>query len=501
MIALLHPYAEMPSGMAIRHALKWQLVGLLLLACHVLLVKQNIAFVVFVPILLGVLYSKAPLTGLLVYFQFLIFQNWMISLASPGMAPLNFTVLQGSNFLAIVLLAAIGACRLFAPPWRRETKAIMAVIIVAVAAAIFYAALGSLRAGPTSAAVYFREFIGPACGVVVGLDVGRAWGFRTIAIGLLTSVMLSIVIALVEIMVPIDYYASINATDFMNLKSNCCLDRRVFGPYGVADQNISALFNFTGDSPYSAVTSFRFMSTVMHPISYAYILAVAALLAISLRQYFWLLILVPLMVAIGVKGAAVLLVCSLCLWTVWISTRSGTFLVISTVVLLVTYMAYGLMHGMEYNDFHVIGFLGGWNGFLRNPFGHGIGVGGNLSSGATGLTWTGSGSLQAVGADFGLESAVGVLIYQMGVGSIAVFAVFIVLLKAAPFFRRGPQGRDIWLLALATVMANGVFQEEAFAPTAAGLIALLCAVVVINEQRQAVMLSKYPNLLAQPGYA
>jgi hypothetical protein len=503
MNAALHPYAEMPPGAAIRNALKWQVVGLLLLAYHVFLVKQSVAFVVVMPVLLAALYTNAPLAGLLVYFQFLIYQNFIIALAVPGMTHLNFTVLQGTNFLAITLMAGIGAGRLFLPPWRQETKGLMAVVIVAVLVAGCYAVLGTLRAGPTSAAVYFREFIGPACAVVVGLDVGRAWGFRTVAIGLLISVILSLAIALIEIAAPVDYYTWVNAADFANMKSACCIANWVFGPLGVIDQNTSNLFNFSGDSADYAATgvSFRFMSSLMHPISYAYVLAVAGLAAISLRQYLWLIVLAPLMIAIGVKGAAVLFVFSLCFWTILVSSRSGGVAIASAAVLLTVYVIYGVAHGLEYNDFHAIGFVGGWHGFLRDPLGHGLGVGGNLSASATSIHWTGTGSIQTIGADFGMESAVGVLIYQMGIGSLAIFAIFVRLLWRAPFFTRKPQGRDVWFLALATVMINGVFQEEAYAPTAAGLIALLCAVVLINEQREAISLTRPAKLVARPTYA
>jgi hypothetical protein len=127
------------------------------------------------------------------------------------MPPFNFTVLLGTNFLAITLMAGIGAGRLFQPPWRQATKRMMSVIILAVLLAGCYAALGAVRAGPTSAAVYFREFVGPTCAVVVGLDVGRIWGFRTVTIGLLTSVVFSIFIALTEVAIPLDYYSWINA--------------------------------------------------------------------------------------------------------------------------------------------------------------------------------------------------------------------------------------------------------------------------------------------------
>jgi hypothetical protein len=81
----VQPYAEMPTGTAIRHALKWQVIGLVLLAYHVFLVKQSVAFVVAMPLVLAVLYTNAPLAGSLVYFQLLIYQNIMIALGAVDM--------------------------------------------------------------------------------------------------------------------------------------------------------------------------------------------------------------------------------------------------------------------------------------------------------------------------------------------------------------------------------------------------------------------------------
>ena len=94
-------------------------------------------------------------------------------------------------------------------------------------------------------------------------------------------------------------------------------------------------------------------------------------------------------------------------------------------------------------------------------------------------------SLQRFGVDFAVESAVGVLIYQMGIAAITVFAVVAYLLKEAPFGVNGPQRRDIALIGLATVTVNGIFQEEAYTSYACGLFTLLCAVIVANGYRAA----------------
>jgi hypothetical protein len=167
---------------------------------------------------------------------------------------------------------------------------------------------------------------------------------------------------------------------------------------------------------------------------------------------------------------------------------------------MVVYTAYGIVTGLSVNDFHVLGFLGGVRGLMTNPVGHGIGVGGNLSANANaGFKWTGEGGFTSIGPDFALESAVGVLIYQMGLASVAVFAVFVALLRAAPIgfavVRNGvarmvTRRQDVLFLAMAMVVVNGIFQEEAYAPYAAGLLTLLCGIVVANGRR--------PSLIHSP---
>ena len=63
----------------------------------------------------------------------------------------------------------------------------------------------------------------------------------------------------------------------------------------IVDQNTTALFNFGWDSAsLAAATSFRFGSSVLNPISYAYILVIAGLAAISLHRYLWLIVITSL---------------------------------------------------------------------------------------------------------------------------------------------------------------------------------------------------------------
>ena len=140
--------------------------------------------------------------------------------------------------------------------------------------------------------------------------------------------------------------------------------------------------------------------------------------------------------------------------------------------------------GLEIGDFHVIGFMGGWDGFLQNPIGRGLGVGGNLSEGYFSIDWN---AAQAAGTmDGAVESAVGVLLYQMGIGAVVPLGFFFAMaLKAWRLYASSRiliQG----LAAFGTmvVLVNGIFQEEAlFAPPALGLLLCLTGLVLGHHLR------------------
>ena len=138
---------------------------------------------------------------------------------------------------------------------------------------------------------------------------------------------------------------------------------------------------------------------------------------------------------------------------------------------LLLYVASGIAAGIAAQDYHVIGFIGGLKGFLANPLGHGIGIGGNLALDMSTIDWSRS---QYLGhTDVAVESAVGVLLYQMGICGAVVLGIF-----AWPavklwgwHLRAGGRLYATGCFAVLAIMANGVFQEEAiFAPLALGIV-------------------------------
>jgi hypothetical protein len=119
----------------------------------------------------------------------------------------------------------------------------------------------------------------------------------------------------------------------------------------------------------------------------------------------------------------------------------------------------------------VIGFIGGLRGFLANPLGRGIGAGGNLSLSVSTFDW--SRSQQLGHTDVALESAVGVLLYQMGVAALVVLGVlfWIVLMLWRQYRLTGERLYAAAALGVAAITVNGIFQEEAmFAPLALGFM-------------------------------
>jgi hypothetical protein len=117
------------------------------------------------------------------------------------------------------------------------------------------------------------------------------------------------------------------------------------------------------------------------------------------------LVALPLVVFCSVKGALILI---LFVSMAWLSTRllGAVATLVLGLLALILYAILGIYTGLQIEDYHVLGFMGGWNGFLQNPFGRGLGVGGNLSEGFSSIDW--SAAQQAGAVDGAVESAVGV---------------------------------------------------------------------------------------------
>jgi hypothetical protein len=187
-------------------------------------------------------------------------------------------------------------------------------------------------------------------------------------------------------------------------------------------------------------------------------------------RWWYLALALPLVFAIGSKGALVFM---LFVAGAMLAVRIGGLLrsLWVYVAALCLYAAVGIKVGIAAQDYHVIGFIGGLRGFMSNPFGHGIGAGGNLSVSVSTLDW--SRSQQLGHTDVAVESAIGVLLYQMGVAAVLVIAAIGWIAWLLWSLYRATDNRACAATALSIIVVafNGIFQEEAlFAPLAFGIV-------------------------------
>ena len=480
---------ELPTAKALLFTLQWMVVGLIGLVCHVILVREigPACFVILMAALLY-LHRRNPLAGFIVYLQILLYQNVSISLFTSKMAAADYTLLSGTSFIGGLVLVSGPALRMLQSrrPFKSTHRGVINTthyVAIAIAVALAYTAYGAMAAAPTSAVVGFRNATAILFAVIIGLDIGDTWGYRTVATCFLATAAFGVLLAAMEIADPIWYLTLINAADFGNLKNSLSAKAHFFSADNVMYATLSLPFNTELLSFLMPGLTYRFGGPNLHSISYGYVLAVTALVLLSLRQAGLAMPLLLLLFLIGVKGSAILFGVTVLLYLVWRSTASVTTLLSCGALLAVVYVAYGIWSGLRAGDYHVIGFLGGVNGFLENPLGHGAGVGGNLSLGTLDTKkWE---EYQHSGANVGLESAVGVLLYQLGVGCIAIIAAFVTLLRSGPFGIkwRKPKATDLLFIGFGIGLVNGVFQEEAYSPYATGLLALFCGVLVANGQR------------------
>jgi hypothetical protein len=150
---------------------------------------------------------------------------------------------------------------------------------------------------------------------------------------------------------------------------------------------------------------------------------------------------------------------------------TGALAPIGLGVCLAFYGLFVFWTGVRTGDFHVLGLIGGVRGFLTNPIGHTLGQGGNLSlANFAAIDWE---KYQHEGAaDIAVESAIGVLLYQMGVAAAAVLAIYFFLARVAWRLYRAFRAPTLAFASasIAIILVNGLFQEEAlFAPLAMGL--------------------------------
>lgn len=412
-----------------------------------------------------------------------LFQNFVIAILSPLVPSESvFNMLRGMNFVMLATAFALFVLAAFTRQWSDHPRArywVLAALGVSFVIA-FYTGLGMVRGDAMNAAVYFRNTITPIACFFIGFLVVLLYRFDSVP-GLAVMAAAAAVYGYLELFLGLDFLSLFNGDEYIKRQ----LTQQIESGYwekvlrqtgfvlsGLSDTFMTTFFNlpvFADILP----RIWRIVGPNFHPISYAYALSILSVTLLFRGRWLLPMFFFPLLLIIGSKGATVvLLVATFALLLLRLSGArlAALFVIVSSVA----WIGLAILFGMRSGDYHVLGFFAGIRDFMSNPLGEGLGIGGNLSSDSSRLDWE---AAQAAGASaVPVESAVGVMLYQMGIGALAFFG-FLFAIAARLLKRFLATSRPEYLAGFAmitVVSANAVLQEEAYySPLALGLILVI----------------------------
>jgi hypothetical protein len=423
----------------------------------------------------------------------LLFQNLFVSVLSSYLSsPSELEFVKGYNFLlcSVMWLGTLAHYLLRRRNHSDEVNRIMWWGMTALATVMLYFAIGFVQ-NPLAASIYLRNIVLPLFLFQLALLTTATFEVR------ITPFLVAVGVALL-----LCGYLELVFRDFWLELTNGYtfwrFDELKATHSGVWEAEMRA----TGNVPVDLKDRFRFsflntplledlgLSDIlrifgpnMSPISFGYGVGFFALFLFSVGRPLLAVAALPLLVLCSVKGA---LIMAVFVGAAWISTRllGPVVTLLLGLLALVVYAIAAIHVGLQIGDYHVIGFMGGWNGFLQNPFGRGLGVGGNLSEGFFSIDW--SAAQQAGTVDGAVESATGVLLYQMGMAALLPLGFYFAMaLKTWRLYASsGNLTQGLASFGVIVVLFNGLFQEEAlFAPPALGLLCCLTGMAIGNHIR------------------
>jgi hypothetical protein len=417
-----------------------------------------------------------PMLPVILVFSYL-FQNVFVALVSPEIVDLaDFKTIRGYNFL---LTATAWTVVVFQYWINRETfdrrlRALLNVSFLGLGLVGLYFMIG-LMSNPTNAAIYLRNLATPL--MLFDIFAVVAARFRlTIQAAFVVMACAIVAYGYAELFFHEPLLKLVNGDVYLRLENQGMKDAGVWVSEmretgRVFRNDLDALEVELLNTPLlgnHGIRLFRLMGPNFHPISYAYALAAFSLIAAATGSLLYWVFSLPLLIVIGSKGALALLLLSMAGFLAS-KVLGGRWLIWLYLVVLAAYAAAGIVLGIRAEDYHVIGFIGSVKGFLQNVLGHGLGTGGNLSLDIAHLDW---GRSQRLGhTDVAVESAVGVMLFQMGIAALVLLACVASLAWRAwrLYIARNDRLTGIVALAVLTMLVNGIFQEEAlFSPLALG---------------------------------
>lgn len=433
--------------------------------------------------------AHAPAIAIFILF----FQNLFISLLSPYIAdPSELEFIKGYNFLAcsVMWLTTLALYALGRRNHSTEINRMMGWGMLTLATVMVYFVFGFVHNG-LAASIYLRNIALPLFLFQLSLLTAATYQVR-ITPFLVTIGVVLIVCGYIEFAFRDFWLAITNGHTFWGfdeLKATQSgvweAEMRATGrvPVDLKDRFSFDFLNTPLLEDFGLSQIMRILGPNMSPISFGYGIGFFTLFLFSVGRPLLAIAALPLLVFCSVKGALIL---TIFVFLAWASTRllGAVVTLVFAFLGLIGYAIVAIYIGLQIGDYHVIGFMGGWKGFLEQPFGRGLGVGGNLSEGYFAIDW--SAAQQAGTMDGAVESAVGVLLYQMGIAALVPLGFYFAMaLKAWRLYASsGILTQGLASFGVIVVLVNGIFQEEAlFAPPALGLLLCLTGLVIGSRIR------------------
>jgi hypothetical protein len=421
-------------------------------------------------ILLAFSYSRLspPLAVLTLLFSF-IFQNLIISLFIawiPTKGDLDFV--RGYNFLSVAVvwlsLVCSGLCRVSIREWSRDEFICNSIVTLGIIG--IYFVIGLPLYG-TNAIIYLRNIATPVLCFQIVYITFSFWKVRSNTAMILLG-QLIIACGFAEFFFRDLWLSYTSSGTYWEVLSgpnwHTLAYDKTAAQTGVVASSLKDTFEITFfNSPLfdEFGTVMRMFGPNMHAISFAYCLAFFAIFTLFRGYLIQALFFAVLMFLCSAKGPVILLILILLSWSV--ARLLGNKLAFAFhIILLTLYALVGVITGLEIGDFHVLGLMAGLQDFFGNPFGYGLGAGGVYDPRFAAFDWH---AAQAEGrTPFPVESSIGVLLYQMGLASLALVAFYGWLSWRIMQLARLTQNalHIATYLALLSMIANGLFQEEAF---------------------------------------
>ena len=410
-----------------------------------------------------------------------MFQNAAVALISPLITDQqSFNLARSYNFIIVATFWGVVLLNYFFGRTRldRMTGLVFRYSLVVIGLIGVYLVIGAAQ-NANGAIIYLRNIAMPLMCLQIGLMVGAR--YRPEIVPAVTIIAVAAVLyGLAELIFGVRFLHLVNGDSYFLLVQQDQHDSgfwvREMKETGyvlrdLADPKPAILFNYFKDIP---IKFHRLLGPNYHPVSFTYAICFFVILLIAARRgLIYLLFAVPVLIAAGSKGALVYMAMTVA--ALFVARRyRGPLLFPAFVLALAVYAVVAFSMALKQENYHALGFLGGITQFMANPFGHGLGAGGNLVTQIQDVDW--SQAQQTGKTDEAVESAIAVLLYQMGIAAFAYIA-FLGWLSWRCWLEFRRTARPLLAAAAFGVLAltvNGIFQEEAmFAPLALSLMTLL----------------------------